>query len=114
MSKSLKGYNCPEDFKSETEISKKEIESLTQIAINSDKGNVVENIDNLSNRLCLTADLADCVRALHPNKQIAQAADECNQEMGGIVETLNASYDLQKPLEDFCSRNTDHVPQGKL
>ena len=47
--------------------------------------------------------MADCVRALHTNENIANAADECNQTMGGVVETLNATYALQKPLEIFCS-----------
>ena len=47
--------------------------------------------------------MADCIRALHTNENIANAADECNQTMGGVVETLNATYALQKPLEIFCS-----------
>ena len=44
----------PSDFNREVKVSRREVDELTQIAINSTSDNVVENIDNLSNRLCLT------------------------------------------------------------
>ena len=50
----LKGYNSPSDFVKETKNARKEVERLTSLAIGSNDENVVENIDNLSNRLCLT------------------------------------------------------------
>ena len=53
----LKGYNNPSDFMKETKNARKEVERLTSLAIGSNDENVVENIDNLSNRLCLTGRL---------------------------------------------------------
>ena len=50
----LKGYNHPRDFVAETKQAKAEIGRLTALAIKSGDDDVVENIDNLSNRLCLT------------------------------------------------------------
>ena len=50
----LKGYNNPSDFVKETKHARKEVEQLTTLAVGSKDENVVENIDNLSNRLCLT------------------------------------------------------------
>ena len=49
-----KGYNSPSDFINETKNATAEVDRLTKLAISSTNENVVENIDNLSNRLCLT------------------------------------------------------------
>jgi len=111
----LKGYNNPHDFVAETKTAKEEIGRLTQVAMKSGDDDIVENIDNLSNRLCLTADLADCIRALHGDEQMARAADDCNQSIATLLEGLNASYELQKPLEDFCENGEaiDQAPEDK-
>lgn len=50
----LKGYKNEKDFNTETKTALAEVNHLTELAIKSDNDNVVENIDNLSNRLCLT------------------------------------------------------------
>ena len=49
-----KGYNGPSDFVKETKVATDEVKQLTRLAVESTNDNVVENIDNLSNRLCLT------------------------------------------------------------
>ena len=45
---------------------------------------------------------------------MSKAADACNQKMGQVVETLNATYALQKPLEVYCSSDDiKHVSPDK-
>ena len=50
----LKGYKSEKDFNAETQTALAQVNHLTDLAIKSNNDNVVENIDNLSNRLCLT------------------------------------------------------------
>ena len=44
-----------------------------------------------------------------------EAADECNQSIAGLLEGLNASYELQRPLEVYCGNNElmATVPEDK-
>jgi len=97
-----KGYSTPNDFNAETSRAIDEIQSCVNDVRNSDIESVVEAIDTLSNRICLTADLADCVRSIHPVSEIADSADRCHQTLGAHVEELNSSADLHEPLKKFC------------
>ena len=54
----LKGYKSEKDFHAETKTALTQVNHLTDLAIKSSNDNVVENIDNLSNRLCLTGDFS--------------------------------------------------------
>ena len=64
---------------------------------------VQKNFKKFLKKYFSQADLADCIRALHGDVEMARAADECNQSIANLLEDLNASHELQKPLEDFCS-----------
>lgn len=97
-----KGYVLPADFEQETTKAIIEIEDYVNKAVNSDIENVVDAIDTLSNRICLTADLSDCVRSIHPDEKIADSADNCHQTLGSYVEKLNSSAELHDPLKRFC------------
>lgn len=45
---------------------------------------------------------------------MAAAADECNQSIASLLEGLNSSYELQKPLEVYCStEEIKTVPEDK-
>ena len=50
-----KGYTSSEDFISETNIAINEIDECVKKAVNSGPETVVDAIDTLSNRICLTA-----------------------------------------------------------
>ena len=60
----LKGYKSEKDFNAETKTALAEVNHLTDLAIQSNNDNVVENIDNLSNRLCLTGDLVEMLQSM--------------------------------------------------
>ncbi|VDK38354.1 unnamed protein product [Taenia asiatica] len=51
-------------------------------------------LDDLSDSLCRVADLADCIRALHPDEAYQHAANEVCLRVGNLVESLNTDVDL--------------------
>lgn len=97
-----KQISTPGDFERETQTAIGDISDHVNYAVNADVSNVVEAVDSLSNRICLTADLSDCIRSIHPDANIADAADQCHQKLGGYVEELNSSAELHRPLKAFC------------
>lgn len=50
--------------------------------------------DELSNAICQSADLSECIRLLHPDHSYASAAQTCCVALGGFVEQLNTNRDL--------------------
>jgi len=67
--------NKPSDFDRETKEAIADIQTCVSNVVNTDIENVVEAVDSLSNRICLTADMSDCIRSIHPDDNIAEAAD---------------------------------------
>ncbi|CDS37652.1 mitochondrial intermediate peptidase [Echinococcus multilocularis] len=55
---------------------------------------MVQVLDDLSDSLCRVADLADCIRALHPDEAYQRAANEVCLHVGNLVESLNTDVDL--------------------
>ncbi|VDN12659.1 unnamed protein product [Dibothriocephalus latus] len=55
---------------------------------------MVQVLDDLSDTLCRSADLADCVRTLHPDVAFRNAANEVCFRVGNLVESLNTDTDL--------------------
>ncbi|VDL86652.1 unnamed protein product, partial [Schistocephalus solidus] len=51
-------------------------------------------LDDLSDTLCRSADLADCVRTLHPDMNYRNAASEVCLRVGNLVESLNTDTEL--------------------
>ncbi|VDN97432.1 unnamed protein product [Rodentolepis nana] len=51
-------------------------------------------LDDLSDSLCRVADLADCVRALHPDQAYQSAANDVCIHVGNLVENLNTDVEL--------------------
>ncbi|KAL5969210.1 Mitochondrial intermediate peptidase [Taenia solium] len=58
------------------------------------KRKMVQVLDDLSDSLCRVADLADCIRALHPDEAYQHAANEVCLRVGNLVESLNTDVDL--------------------
>ncbi|KRZ66980.1 Mitochondrial intermediate peptidase, partial [Trichinella papuae] len=54
------------------------------------KRKMVEIFDDMSNKICS----AECVRLLHPDPNIVNAADEAVYQLGALIERLNTSTDL--------------------
>uniref|UniRef100_A0A0R3WJL2 Bestrophin homolog n=1 Tax=Hydatigena taeniaeformis TaxID=6205 RepID=A0A0R3WJL2_HYDTA len=57
-------------------------------------GSLTNILDDLSDSLCRVADLADCIRALHPDEAYQRAANEVCLRVGNLVESLNTDADL--------------------
>lgn len=55
---------------------------------------IVDNFDKLSNEICTVADWADCLRSLHPDKKIKDAAYKAVSLLGNIVHFLNTDKTL--------------------
>ncbi|KAL3308795.1 hypothetical protein Ciccas_012666, partial [Cichlidogyrus casuarinus] len=72
---------------------------------------MVEILDDLSNELCLLADMADCVRILHPDSNFRDSALEACLSVSELVEKLNTNFDLYnasiRGLEDHSIDEID-------
>ncbi|TGZ60619.1 hypothetical protein CRM22_008431 [Opisthorchis felineus] len=55
---------------------------------------MVQVLDDMSDTLCRVADLADCIRMLHPDGPFRVAASEACQAIGRLVEELNTTPEL--------------------
>lgn len=55
---------------------------------------VVDAFDELSNTICLTADLAEAVRNTHPDKAYVAAAEDAIRSLGNSINVLNTNVDL--------------------
>uniref|UniRef100_A0A915PSU8 Peptidase M3A/M3B catalytic domain-containing protein n=1 Tax=Setaria digitata TaxID=48799 RepID=A0A915PSU8_9BILA len=70
---------------------------------------VVEVFDDLSNEICSAADLAECVRNLHSDKEFSAAAQESMQDFTELVESLNTRSDLYMALKDSLEAETNFL-----
>ncbi len=64
--------------------------------------------DELSNALCRTADLAECIRLLHPNNEYVEQAQKCCFEVSTFVEKLNTNKELYVALDKVINSNDYH------
>lgn len=76
----------------------------------------VDLFDDLSNTLCRTADLAESVRLLHPDKTYVAQAQQCCLEVSSYVDKLNTDKELYHALKRTttdCSNSKEYnnLPQ---
>ncbi|KAL5108136.1 Mitochondrial intermediate peptidase [Taenia crassiceps] len=74
------------------------------------KRKMVQVLDDLSDSLCRVADLADCIRALHPDKAYQHAANEVCLRVGNLVESLNTDVDLYDAAVRAAHAQTSSTP----
>lgn len=63
----------------------------------------VRLFDILSDTLCQVADLAECLRNLHPNPQVVMSAHESIMRLSECIETLNTHRGLYASLDAVLS-----------
>ena len=77
---------------------------------------VIQSMDRLSNTLCNVADLAECVRQVHPDPVVVQKATNSCIALGGYVEELNTNPHLYNALKNLMSseqyRDYDEVTKS--
>ena len=93
---------------------KVEAERLMAEALSSQRNRkMVQVFDNLSNSLCLVADLAEFVRMGHPQQRFALAAEEASIAVSLQVEQLNTNRQLYQSLKNVIERG-DKFPTTEL
>ena len=79
---------------------------------------VVYMFDELSDTLCQAADLAECVRVVHPDQSFKEHAQNCCNMLGTYVEQLNTHIGLHQVLrgvtDDPGYPSLDEVTQNNV
>ena len=65
---------------------------------------IIDKMDELSDTLCRVADLAECIRQVHPDQEVAQKAQEACLEISNYVEQLNTNTGLHQSLRALMDR----------
>lgn len=78
-------------------------ELVTNINLLSDNPSVlvIDLMDQLSDELCRVADLAECIRQVHPSPEVAQAAQDACLAINSYVEQLNTDTGLYRSLRSL-------------
>ena len=105
--------SSPEGFNQVTKDTITEANKIANEIVRSvDPTTTVDLFDELSNTLCRTADLAECIRLLHPNKQYVQQAQSCCLQLSSFVEKLNTNKGLYIALKAVVnSTKYDHLEE---
>lgn len=74
---------------------------------------MVEVFDDLSNSLCLIADLAEFVRIAHPDQHFGQSAEDACIAISSLVEQLNTHTELYKALKAVVEHG-DQFPSSAM
>ncbi|KAG5836814.1 hypothetical protein ANANG_G00232620 [Anguilla anguilla] len=92
----------PAGFEVAQEHALRETERLVERACSSAPGPLtVQTFDQLSDNLCKVADLADFVKAAHPDPAYRDAAEKTCVKIGTVVEKLNTNVDLCNSLKNL-------------
>lgn len=83
---------------------------------NHNSPQIVSIFDEISDKLCKVADLAEFTRLTHPSKEYAKAAEQTSLGLGAFVEKLNTNLKLYKALKHALSekqvlKNMDAVTE---
>jgi len=62
---------------------------------------LIDKMDLLSDELCRVADLAECIRLVHPDRDMAMAAEKACLRINAYVEELNTNVGLYSALHKF-------------
>uniref|UniRef100_A0A914EAW4 Peptidase M3A/M3B catalytic domain-containing protein n=1 Tax=Acrobeloides nanus TaxID=290746 RepID=A0A914EAW4_9BILA len=108
----------PAGFQVLTEKVQKNSDNLLKLIVNKFKNpashtskSTVELFDDLSNEICCAADLAECVRNMHSEKEFALEAHHSMREFTNLVETLNTDTRLYLALKNSLETEADRLDE---
>ena len=105
----------PEGFAVAASKTKEESEAVIAEILNSKQPDkIVHLFDELSDTLCRTADLAECIRLLHPDQDYAAQATNCCSLLGSYVEELNTHSGLHEALKQVTKDETFRRSQDEV
>uniref|UniRef100_A0A1I7SLY3 Mitochondrial intermediate peptidase n=1 Tax=Bursaphelenchus xylophilus TaxID=6326 RepID=A0A1I7SLY3_BURXY len=86
---------CPQDFEKVTDNVIRESEMLVGEIVKPYESRKlkkpsVQLLDDLSNTICTAADLAECVRNMHPDGEYREAGNNSIYRLTDLLETLNS------------------------
>ena len=64
---------------------------------------IVDKMDELSDALCRVADLAECIRLVHPDPSLSEAAQDACVAINNYVDQLNTDTRLHRSLQLFMT-----------
>lgn len=64
----------------------------------SPKPLVLQQFDDLSDRLCRVLDVAELCRNVHPDPEFVEASNDAYLQISTIIQNLNADYSIYEPL----------------
>lgn len=98
------GLSSPEGFDAATEKALLEATTLVKNIIENAENpsvEIVQMFDELSDVLCQVADLAECIRLVHPDAKTKEKASNACVVLTTYVEELNTSTSLHRALKNF-------------
>ncbi|XP_053312395.1 mitochondrial intermediate peptidase [Spea bombifrons] len=99
--------STPEGFQIVQDNALKNTESLVEKVCSTPPGaDTVRLFDRLSDELCKVADLADFVKAAHPDSSFREAAEEACRNIGTMVEKLNTNVELCQSLRNLLDNKS--------
>ncbi|GMT33132.1 hypothetical protein PFISCL1PPCAC_24429, partial [Pristionchus fissidentatus] len=84
---------------------------VDRIEKGDEKRTRVQLVDDLSNELCIAADLAECVRNLHSDAEMSKAAEAAIRELYTLLETLNTYQPLYENLKKSLETERDRLDE---
>lgn len=97
----------PEGLLHAARATKQESEAVVEeILLTQDPEQIVFLFDELSDALCRTADAAECLRLVHPNRRYVEYAGECCTAIGSHVEELNTHRGLHQALKHVTTHES--------
>ena len=79
----------------------KELVAKIKLLSDNPSVSVIDLMDQLSDELCRVADLAECMRQVHPSPEVGQAAQDACLAINSYVEQLNTDTGLYKSLRNL-------------
>ncbi|VDK56864.1 unnamed protein product [Anisakis simplex] len=92
-------------------VRRRSMELVKKIVNRQEERKTVELFDDLSNEICCSADLTECVRSLHSNKEFVDAAESSMRDFTELVESLNTNTELYSALKNSLETEKDKLTE---